>query len=83
MRLHAEQTPPGSQERDEEHPPPARGSQVSTQIEERFLGGESDRRSIFGGSRNRERMIGLGVVAVFWRDILAYASGPGGSAMLG
>ena len=37
---------------------------MSTQIEERFLGGESDRRSIFGGSRNRERMIGLGVVAV-------------------
>ena len=28
-------------------------------------------------------LAGLGVVAVFWLDILAYASGPGGSAMLG
>lgn len=37
---------------------------MSAQIEERFLGGESDRRSIFGGSRNRERTIGLGVVAL-------------------
>lgn len=28
-------------------------------------------------------LAGLGVVAVFWLDILAYASGPGGAAMLG
>lgn len=33
-------------------------------VRERFIGGESSRRSIFGGHRNRERMIGLSVIAL-------------------
>lgn len=45
-------------------------------ILERYIGGESQGRSIFGGKRNRPRMIGLGVVFVVGLVVTMIWQGP-------